>query len=177
MDWEVINGWLRKLRRSPLLDDRQSQHVNFTVTDIQKLIPHRAPFLLLDAISGIDLKNTTIIGQRFIDPADPIFQGHFPGDPVYPGVLQIEMVGQLALCMASLLQHNTLDPDNVPAPAKIRASRVHQSVFYSGVIPGDNLTVTAALIDKDELAATAAGQIYCEDQLCAATLLEVCFLD
>jgi len=177
MEWETINGWLKKLRRSPLFDNQQGQQVNFTVSDIQNLIPHRPPFLLLDTISGVDLENAAIVGQRFIDPEDPVFQGHFPADPVYPGVLQIEMVGQLALCMASLLQHNTLDPNNVPAPAKIRASRVHQAVFYSGVMPTDNLTVTAALIDKDELAATAAGQIYCSDQLCVVTLLEVCFVD
>lgn len=177
MEWENINSWLKKLRRSPLFDSQKGEHVNFTVSHIQKLIPHRVPFLLLDSISGVDLNSAVIIGQRFIDPTDPVFQGHFPGEPVYPGALQIEMIGQLSLCLTSFLQYDTLDPDSVPTPAKIRLSRVHQSVFYSGVIPGNNLTVIAALIDQNELTATTAGQVYCSGQLCTITLLEVCFVD
>ena len=160
-----------------MLDSQQGEHVHFTVTDIEKLIPHRAPFLLLDTISCIDFENAAIAGRRVIDSADPVFQGHFPGEPIYPGVLQVEMIGQLALCLVSLLEHHTRDPGQVPAPVKVRVSRVHQAVFYNAIAPGDNLTVIAALVNKDELATTVAGQIYHGDQLCVVALLEACFVD
>ena len=145
---------VHRLRRAPLLGDGEGVAVSLTQRQIERLIPHRPPFLLLDSITRVDLAGAAICGTRRIDPADPLLAGHFPGDPVYPGVLQIEMMGQLGLCLASLAAAKTVDPEQVSAPVQIRASRVHQTVFYAGVLPGQTLTIHAGLVENDELAAT-----------------------
>lgn len=174
---EDIERTVRNLRSKPLLPPERGLAVGLDRSMIQRLIPHRPPLLLIDSIDRVDLDGAAISGRRFVEPNDPLLAGHFPGDPVYPGVLQVEMMGQLGLCLAGLLDGGTVDPRDIPTPARIRASRIHQSVFYAGVAPGDTLRIHASLVDRDAWAATAAGQIYRGDTLCSVSLLEVCVAD
>jgi 3-hydroxyacyl-[acyl-carrier-protein] dehydratase len=69
------------------------------IGDILKLLPHRFPFLLIDKIIEVDGDNSGI-GIKNVTFNEPIFQGHFPGDPVFPGVLIIEGMAQTAGAMA-----------------------------------------------------------------------------
>lgn len=144
---------------------------------IESLTPHRAPFLLIDAIDRVDLEGKRLRATRLIDAGDAVFRGHFPGDPIYPGVMQIEMMGQAASCLASLLAANSVDTVQVAAPARLRVIRVHRALMLDGVAPGDTVTVCAAIVDQDDLAASAAGQVYVDDRLCSVCLLEACFMD
>ncbi|MDA8432519.1 MAG: 3-hydroxyacyl-ACP dehydratase FabZ [Nitrospiraceae bacterium] len=69
------------------------------VTEIMKLLPHRYPFLLVDKI--VDLKpGESAIGLKNVTINEPFFQGHFPGQPIMPGVLVIEAMAQVAGVMA-----------------------------------------------------------------------------
>ncbi|HSW36264.1 MAG TPA: 3-hydroxyacyl-ACP dehydratase FabZ [Candidatus Limnocylindrales bacterium] len=61
---------------------------------IQEIIPHRDPFLLLDKVTELS-PGRSASGEYFVDPAASWFRGHFPGHPVFPGVLQIEALAQL----------------------------------------------------------------------------------
>ena len=63
------------------------------VTEIQKIIPHRYPFLLLDRVTEITL-NESLIGYKNVTIGEQIFQGHFPGHPIYPGVMILEGMAQ-----------------------------------------------------------------------------------
>jgi len=69
------------------------------IQDILKVLPHRYPFLLIDKIIDVDADNSGI-GIKNVTFNEPIFQGHFPGEPVFPGVLIIEGMAQTAGAMA-----------------------------------------------------------------------------
>lgn len=73
--------------------------------DIKKLLPHRHPFLFLDYIQTYE-KNQSIIGCKCVSISDPVFEGHFPDNPIYPGVLVIESLAQTCAVMNAL---DTLD--------------------------------------------------------------------
>jgi 3-hydroxymyristoyl/3-hydroxydecanoyl-(acyl carrier protein) dehydratase len=144
---------------------------------IERLIPHRPPFLLLDAIDRVDLKGARLRARRFIDPSDVVFRGHFPGEPVYPGVLHLEMVGQAACCLASLLVNRTDNPTKVEAPVRVRATHVHRAVMFAPIGPSETTSIHVAVVYLSELSVCAAGQVYVDDRLCSVCLLEACFLD
>ena len=64
------------------------------INEIMKVLPHRYPMLLIDRVLECDLK-TRIVGIKNVTINEPYFQGHFPGNPVLPGVLQLEAMAQL----------------------------------------------------------------------------------
>ena len=61
---------------------------------IQELIPHRDPFLLVDRVTDLDPEEISIVAQKNITEDEPYLEGHFPGNPIMPGVLVIEALAQ-----------------------------------------------------------------------------------
>ncbi|MGD2069030.1 MAG: hypothetical protein PVI57_10190, partial [Gemmatimonadota bacterium] len=80
-------------RRGPALDR----------VEIRRLIPHRDPFLFVDRITCVDRDSSTIVCRYDLGRGGRLVAGHFPSRPVWPGVLQIEAIGQAGLCLAGLL--------------------------------------------------------------------------
>jgi len=74
------------------MSEKMATPISFA--DILKMLPHRYPFLLVDRIVECDDK-TRIVGIKNLTFNEPFFQGHFPGDPVMPGVLQLEAMAQV----------------------------------------------------------------------------------
>jgi 3-hydroxyacyl-[acyl-carrier-protein] dehydratase len=100
---------------------------------IQKILPHRYPFLLVDKIIEL-VPRTRIVGIKQVTINEPFFQGHFPGEPVMPGVLQIEALAQVG---AILALREFEDRDNrIPFFSGIEKAR-----FRRPVVPGDTLVL------------------------------------
>lgn len=103
------------------------------VTQIQELIPHRYPFLLVDRVLELDVEAKRIVAQKNVSINEPYFQGHFPGRPIMPGVLIIEALAQAGGVMTQL----SLGRD---AQSKLfYMVKVENARFNKQVVPGDVL--------------------------------------
>lgn len=106
------------------------------VADIQRImacIPHRYPFLLVDRVVDIDGLESGI-GIKNVTANEPQFTGHFPGRPVFPGVLMIEAMAQTA----GVLVVNARGPDEAPV-SSVLFTTIDKVKFRKPVIPGDTL--------------------------------------
>ena len=103
------------------------------VCQIQELLPHRYPFLLVDRVLELDIEAKRILAQKNVSINEPFFQGHFPGRPIMPGVLIIEALAQAGGVMTQL----TLGRD---AQSKLfYLVKVENARFNKQVVPGDVL--------------------------------------
>lgn len=103
------------------------------VRTIQTLIPHRYPFLLVDKIVDLDIEAKRIVGVKNVTFNEPFFQGHFPGQPIMPGVLIIEALAQAGGVLTQL----SLGRD---AQSKLfYMVKVDNARFNRQVVPGDVL--------------------------------------
>ena len=136
-----------------------ANQIKFNINDIIKILPHRYPFILIDKIeilekgkSLIALKNTTI--------NEPFFQGHFPGQPLMPGVLSLEMMAQAG----SFLMLSEIDD---PLSMNMFFSGVDSARFKKPIVPGDQLKIHMELVRKKLNLCKFHGQCMVNDILAA----------
>lgn len=77
-----------------MAENANSRPYLFNAKEIEKILPHRYPFLLVDRILQINLEESEIVGLKNVTVNEPFFQGHFPGVPIMPGVLILEALAQ-----------------------------------------------------------------------------------
>ena len=164
----------RKYRKKAVLDVEAAsfEKVAYGPSDIETLIPHRPPFRLVDSITGIDLAQEGIVGARTIDPADPVFQGHFPTYPILPGVLQIEMIGQLAICFYDFHKRRSIELPKESTELGVRALKIFHTLFQHEVLPGDTVTILAKLLEKDDYTFKGIGQVMNGSKVCTIAIAE-----
>lgn len=135
----------------------------FDINAIQKLLPHRYPFLLIDRIVE-HTPRERIVAIKQVTINEHFFQGHFPGQPIMPGVLIIEALAQAG---AVLVMCELPDPENkVPLFSGINSAR-----FRRPVVPGDTLFLevvalrTGSRIQRMQGEAKVNGQVVAEADL------------
>ena len=117
----------------------QSQ-TKFDINDIIKVLPHRYPFILIDRIE-ITEPGEHLIALKNMTINEPFFQGHFPGQPVMPGVLSLEIMAQAG----SFLMLSQVED---PLSANMFFSAVEKTKFRKPIVPGDQLMVYMTLVKK-----------------------------
>ena len=133
------------------------------IEGIQKIIPHRYPFLLIDRI--IEIKGSeSIKGYKNVTINEGVFQGHFPRRPVFPGVLIIEAMAQLG---AVLIMRRFPEEDRMAYFAGIDKAR-----FKKVVVPGDRLDFEVIVTRDRGTFAIVEGKAYVDNQVVTeATLM------
>ena len=134
-------------------------------SQIEALIPHRAPFLWIDRVEELE-PGVRCVAVKFVDPGSAIFAGHFPAKPIFPGVLLIEAVAQTAGVM---LGSAIGDPDK-RQPDKSQVAllgAVNRFKFLKPVMPGQELRIeTKKLTDVGQLA-YIGGTVWVDGEMVA----------
>ncbi len=166
---------VRRARRKPLfIPGGGSIQLELDREAIKRMVPHREPFLLVDGIDAFDAGEKAVMGHRVIDAADPVLEGHFPGDPVYPGVLLLETMAQLCISLQGLL--GSQDADDAEPPPGVRLLKVHHAVFLDAARPGDRLDVAARMLEDNGYTAIMAGQVLRQGTILTVAVLEAYLL-
>ena len=118
--------------------------------EIQTLIPHRPPFLWLDEV--VEISENTIHARKSLDPALPVFAGHYPDFPVLPGVLQCEACFQAAAVLIAKM--HPVEPGQVPV-----VTRQNNTRFRRLVRPGETLDIEVSLTEKLANAFFLSGKV------------------
>ncbi len=130
------------------------------ITRLMELLPHRTPMLLIDRMIDI-VPNTSATGVKAVSMSEPFFAGHFPGQPIMPGVLIVEAMAQTA---GALVMHSL----NAKAGDKVvYFMSIDKARFRHPVIPGDLLLLPVKMQKARMPVWRFAGEAYVNGKLCA----------
>ncbi len=129
--------------------------MNATLTPTS--IPHREPFLFVDDI--VEISDSRIVTRKLADPKADFFRGHYPDNPIMPGVLLCECCFQAG---ALLMTHRLGGPDKIDGIPVV--TRIKDARFKRMVRPGDMLTIEAVLDDELDNAYYMTGRVSVQDK-------------
>ena len=133
-----------------------------TIDEIQKILPHRYPMLLVDRI--LDVSDKRIVGLKNVSLNEPFFQGHFPGNPIMPGVLIVEAMAQ---CGGVLALRAIEDRER----KLVLFTSIDNCRFRVQVTPGDQLRLELEILRQRGSVIKMQGQAYVGDRLAAEAVL------
>ncbi len=147
-----------------------SNHVTFDLTRILRILPHRAPFVLLDRVTEIEPRKSAR-ALKCVTYNEPFFPGHFPGKPIFPGVLILEALAQLigVLAYAS---------EPFDSSQKIMYFMgIDRARFRAPVVPGDRMELAVEVIQRKSNIWKCAGTAKVDEALCAEAELLAAIVD
>lgn len=128
------------------------------VMDIQKIIPQRHPFLLIDRIDELE-PGKRAVGKKCVTYNEPFFTGHFPEEPVMPGVLIIEALSQVGAVICLSVEENK--------GRNAYFGGINKAKFRNKILPGDVLTLEVELIKRKGNIGVASAKAYDENKVFA----------
>lgn len=144
--------------------------INIDNVEIQSILPHRYPFLLVDRVIELSV-NERAVGLKNVTCNEPFFQGHFPGRPIMPGVLLLEALAQLG----GILAIRSSEAQGAPV---VYLTGIDKAKFRKPVIPGDQLRLEVEVIKRRPPFWRMMGKVYvgtelaCEAESTAMVSLE-----
>ena len=141
----------------------------FGINDIIKVLPHRYPFILIDRIE-ITEPGERLIALKNMTINEPFFQGHFPGQPVMPGVLSLEIMAQAG----SFLMLSQVED---PLSTNMFFSAVEKTKFRKPIVPGDQLMVHMTLVKKKLNLCKFHGVCKVDDEIVAEAFFSANLVD
>ncbi len=137
----------------------KKEGIVFDTNAIQRILPHRYPFLLVDKIIHLEL-DKKVIGVKSVTVNEPFFQGHFPGQPIMPGVLIIESMAQTG---GVLLLNSFPNPEE----KLVLFMQINNAKFRKPVLPGDQLYLEIEMTNKKSKVIMMYGRAYVNEVLVA----------
>lgn len=137
----------------------KKEGVVFDTTAIERILPHRYPFLLVDKIVHLEL-DKKVVGVKSVTVNEPFFPGHFPGQPIMPGVLIIEAMAQTG---GVLLLNSFPNPEE----KLVYFMQINNAKFRKPVVPGDQVFMEVELTHKKSKVVMMQGKAYVNDVLVA----------
>ncbi|MFK7923365.1 MAG: bifunctional UDP-3-O-[3-hydroxymyristoyl] N-acetylglucosamine deacetylase/3-hydroxyacyl-ACP dehydratase [Bacteroidia bacterium] len=158
-----IKTRLKQVKLSKRFQKDEKKGIIFDVNAVMDILPHRYPFLLVDKI--VDFTDDTIMGVKNVTINEPFFQGHFPGNPIMPGVLQIEAMAQTG----GILLLNTIEN---PQSVWVYIVAVDNARFKKPVLPGDTLMLELKMTARRRSICMMSGKVYVDGKVvCEADLV------
>ena len=143
------------------------------VVEIQEILPHRYPFLLVDRVLSLS-EGENIVAFKNVSISEPVFQGHFPGHPIYPGVMILEGLAQAGGLLA--FQSMGLSKEEVKNKVVYFMS-IDKAKFRKPVRPGDRLEYRVTVIKRKGAIWMLDGKAYVDDQLVSEAELKAMVVD
>jgi 3-hydroxyacyl-[acyl-carrier-protein] dehydratase len=135
------------------------------VTEIQKYLPHRYPFLLVDRVIDFEA-NERIVCIKNVTINEEVFNGHFPQTPVFPGVMIVEALAQAAGILAFRSRNRLIEDGYV-----YYLAGTDKTKFKRSVVPGDQLRLEVEVTNLRKHWMKASGKAYVDDNLVCSSLL------
>ena len=144
------------------------------VIEIQKIIPHRFPFLLLDRVLEIKA-GESIHAYKNVSVSEHIFQGHFPGHPIYPGVMIVEGLAQAGGVLA--FKSMSEDEQKDTANKVVYFMSIDKCKFRAPVVPGDRLEYNISVIKQRGNIWVLKGEAFVDGKLVTEAELKAMIVD
>jgi 3-hydroxyacyl-[acyl-carrier-protein] dehydratase len=148
--------------------------VLYDVVEIQKILPHRYPFLLVDRITELTPRES-IVGYKNVSISEPVFQGHFPDHPIYPGVMIIEGMAQAGGVLAFKSMNNATQEEIENKVVYFMS--IDKAKFRTPVKPGDKLEYRLNVIKNKGAIWMLDAKAYVDNKLVAEAELKAMIVD
>ena len=143
------------------------------VVEIQKILPHRYPFLLVDRVTQVN-EGEKLIAYKNVSISENVFQGHFPGHPIYPGVMILEGLAQAG----GILAFKSMDISEEEVEDKVvYFMSIDKAKFRKPVKPGDKLEYHVSVIKNRGATWVLRGEAYVDGVLTSEAELKAMIVD